>query len=64
TALSAAAAEALAGIGEYTLDLSGLHEMDDDVAAALAKHKGYLVLKGLERWSDAARRRFMPMKID
>jgi hypothetical protein len=60
TVLSAAAAEALAGIGEHTLDLSGLHEMADDVAEALAKHKGRLVLKGLERWSDAARQRFTP----
>jgi hypothetical protein len=62
TALSAAAAEALAGIGEHTLDLSGLHEMTDDVAESLARHKGYLVLKGLERWSDAARQRFTPCR--
>ena len=60
TALSAAAAEALAGIGEYTLGLSGLREMADDVAEALAKHKGDLVLRGLERWSDVARQRFTP----
>ncbi len=60
TALSAAAAEVLAGIGEYTLGLSGLREMTDDLAEALAKHKGYVELKSLERWSDLARQRFTP----
>ncbi len=58
TVLSAAAAEALASIGDETINLSGLREMPDDVAEALARHKGHLRLDGIKRWSRVAQRRF------
>lgn len=42
--ISAGTAEALACMGRYTLNLSGLAEMPADVVEALAKHKGYIRL--------------------
>jgi hypothetical protein len=53
--LSAAAAESLATRGEYTLDLSGLNELPDDVVTAFTNYRGRFQLGDSCRLSPYAK---------